>query len=84
MHARVPELAAAHGLSVTAGVPVHSDAAANVNELQRLQSAALHGGSVERVLIGNEALLRGDVTPAQLMSLLDLARGALDVPVSTA
>src|SRR3546814_7489323 len=40
--------------------------------------------NIHRAIIGNEVLLRDDMTPRQLMVYLDRARSTLKVPVSTA
>ena len=80
-------LAQINGLEVTAGAWISTDKAANQREFDALIEAARVMPSIQRVIVGNEAVLRGDVTPAELITYLDRARTALQrqrIPVSTA
>ncbi|MCP5155107.1 MAG: glycosyltransferase [Ectothiorhodospiraceae bacterium] len=81
--AALPSLAAERGLTVTAGVPLHREPRANAVELGRLRTA-VDAGAVRRVVVGNEAVLRGALPVAQVADALDAARAVLGVPVSTA
>ena len=58
--------------------------AANARELAALVQTARANPNVDRVLVGNEALLRGDLTPAQLVAAIAQVRRGVGVPVSTA
>src|SRR3546814_8568117 len=49
-----------------------------------LVKAGRENDNIHRAIIGNEVLLRDDMTPRQLMVYLDRARSTLKVPVSTA
>lgn len=80
----VPRLAARYGMSVTAGAWLGTDKKANENEITALINSARVNRNVERVIVGNETLLRADLTPAQLTRYLQRVRHALHVPVSTA
>ncbi|HEY0418002.1 MAG TPA: glycosyltransferase, partial [Acetobacteraceae bacterium] len=82
--AALPELAAGLGLRLTLGAWLSGDEIANRREVGRLIEAARPARNVERVLVGNEAVLRGDITPARLIAHLARVRAALSVPVSTA
>jgi exo-beta-1,3-glucanase (GH17 family)/cellulose synthase/poly-beta-1,6-N-acetylglucosamine synthase-like glycosyltransferase len=82
--ARVPELADRHDLNVAVGAWVNRDEAANVQEIAGAIALAGEHRNVVRVLIGNEAILRKDRTPAQMIAYLDEARAAIGQPVSTA
>ena len=83
--AEIPQLAAGHGLEVALGAWLGPDLAGNEQEIARLIEVYRRSGhSVERVLVGNEALLREELKPEQLMAYLDRVRAELDVPVSTA
>jgi len=45
---------------------------------------AARAKNVVRIIVGNEVLLRGDVSVEQLIAYLDKARTSIDIPVSTA
>jgi exo-beta-1,3-glucanase (GH17 family)/cellulose synthase/poly-beta-1,6-N-acetylglucosamine synthase-like glycosyltransferase len=83
---RIPELAWTAGLDlrVTLGAWLDRRLDRNAAELRRLIDTARGSHNVERVLVGNEAVLRGDLTPAQLVGYLREARRQLRQPVSTA
>lgn len=80
----LPRLAKAHGLELTAGAWLDRRRENNEAELAALVAAARQYDNVRRAIVGNEVLLRGDLTPGQLIGYLDRARRQLDVPVSTA
>lgn len=83
--AQVPELASKHGLNVTLGAWIDNDLEKNEQEIEKLIAVARENyRNVVRVIIGNEAILREDVTVDQLAVYLDRVREALDIPVSTA
>ncbi len=81
---QVPRLAAKYGLRVTAGAWISPIAEKNEHEIQSLIWIAKHNRNVDRLLVGNEALLREDVTPAQLIDYIQRVRQKTKVPVSTA
>ena len=82
--AGIPELAAKHDMTVTLGGWLSTDLEENERELAKLIAVArANHRNVTRVIIGNETVLRGDLTPEQLIGYLDRARAALKVPVST-
>ena len=81
----IPELARRHGLNVTLGAWLDKDLEKNEREIETvIRLAKENYRNVIRVTVGNEAVLRGDLTPEQLTGYLDRVRKALDVPVSTA
>ncbi|HUN50187.1 MAG TPA: glycosyltransferase [Candidatus Sulfotelmatobacter sp.] len=80
----VPRLAAKYGLSVIAGAWIDGDLAKNDREIAGVIKEARENSNVKRILIGNEALLRGDVTEAQLAGYIHYVRTQVKVPVSTA
>ena len=80
----LPDLAQKHGLMLTAGAWLDRDRTRNRAEVDTLIRAARSHPAIDRVIVGNEAVLRGDLTPRQLIPYLDRARRALKVPVSTA
>jgi exo-beta-1,3-glucanase (GH17 family)/cellulose synthase/poly-beta-1,6-N-acetylglucosamine synthase-like glycosyltransferase len=83
--AEVPELAAGRGLKVALGGWLGRDAAANDAEMTRLiQVYKRTPAATVRVVVGNEALLRRDLTVEQLIPYLERVRAAVAAPVSTA
>ncbi|MDA8165710.1 MAG: glycosyltransferase [Desulfobacteraceae bacterium] len=79
----VPALAEKYNLPVTAGAWLNGEPAHDELEIQALIAAAA-SPAVKRVIVGNEAVLRGEVTPAELAGYLKQVRAAVKVPVSTA
>jgi exo-beta-1,3-glucanase (GH17 family)/cellulose synthase/poly-beta-1,6-N-acetylglucosamine synthase-like glycosyltransferase len=83
--AQVPELASKHGLNVTLGAWIDNDLEKNEREIEKLIAVARENyRNVVRVIVGNEAILRKDLTVDQLAVYLDRVREALDIPVGTA
>lgn len=80
----LPAIAGRHGLGVIAGAWVDRRPVASELEVAALIDVASREPAVRRALVGNEALLRGDVSVEQLREYLRRVRGAVDVPVSTA
>ena len=81
---RLPEIAARHGLRLTAGVWLDRRLPANERELEAVQAAVAAHKNIDRVIAGNETLLQDKLKPAQLYEYLDRLRRTLGVPVSTA
>jgi glucan 1,3-beta-glucosidase len=80
----IPHIAKRYGLNVYAGVWIAKDLAANDRELQSCITVA-QTDRPDAVVIGSEALLRNDVTPAQLIAYINQFRAAVpSVPVTTA
>ncbi len=82
--ALVPALAGEHGLEVTAGVDLGADIPGNDARIRRLAAVVEASRNVARVIVGNEAVLDGRLTVAQVVAALDAARARIAVPVSTA
>lgn len=81
----VPELCEEQGLKCWPGAWLGRDRAANDRECELLiRAARRHPAAVEAVFVGNEVLLRGDLTSAQLRARIDQVRDASEVPVTTA
>lgn len=80
----IPRLAEEAGLRVTLGIWLSNDLQANEEQIRRGIEIAREQRSVVRVVVGNEALYREEVTPEQLIGYLDRVRAALKVPVTTA
>ena len=80
----VPPLAGARGITVTAGAWISRDADKNRQEIEALVGLAARYASVERVLVGNEALLREDIGVEALIAAIAEMRRRTPKPVSTA
>lgn len=81
---RVPEIAARHRLKVALGAWLDRRLPTNDLEVDAAIRLANAHSNVIRLVIGNEAILRGDLTVAQLSEQLDRVREAVSQPVSTA
>ncbi|PHN30245.1 glycosyltransferase [Pseudomonas sp. ICMP 460] len=79
----IPKLAEEFGLRVTLGIWISPDLERNEREIQRAIELANTSRSVVRVVVGNEALFREEITPEALIVLLDRVRAAVKVPVTT-
>jgi len=81
--AEIPRLAEEFGLRVTLGVWISPDLERNEREIQKAIELANSSRSVVRVMVGNEALFREEITPEALIQYLDRVRAAVKVPVTT-
>jgi exo-beta-1,3-glucanase (GH17 family) len=83
---RIPDLAREAGLEVYPGAWVGTDDAANLREVDALIALAKSGNpAIKGLIVGNEVLLRGDVTAARLFAYLQRVRDAkTGIPVTTA
>ncbi|VEF09194.1 glycosyl transferase family protein [Pseudomonas fluorescens] len=79
----IPKLAEEFGLRVTLGIWISPDLERNEREITKAIELANTSRSVVRVVVGNEALFREEITPEALIVLLDRVRGAVKVPVTT-
>ncbi|MDT8426799.1 MAG: glycosyltransferase [Methyloprofundus sp.] len=82
---RVPELAAQHNLNVTLGAWISSDPVESQKEVDALISLSRnkHSDNIVRTLVGNESLLRKEVTVDELIAYLKQVRKRSWRPVST-
>ncbi len=80
----IPADAMARGLSVTAGAWISTDFNRNGNEISSLINLANKHLNIDRLLVGNEALLREDVSTDTLISAIATVRKKTRKPVSTA
>ncbi|MBU1331226.1 MAG: glycosyltransferase [Gammaproteobacteria bacterium] len=80
---RVPLLAEEFGLRVTLGVWISPDEERNEREMAKAIEIANNSRSVVRVVVGNEALFRREITTQNLIKYLDRMRAAVKVPVTT-
>ncbi|WPP01026.1 glycosyltransferase [Pseudomonas sp. HR96] len=81
--ADIPKLAEEFGLRVTLGIWISPDLERNEREIATAIQLANSTRSVVRVVVGNEALFREEVTVQALSDYLDRVRAAVKVPVTT-
>jgi exo-beta-1,3-glucanase (GH17 family)/cellulose synthase/poly-beta-1,6-N-acetylglucosamine synthase-like glycosyltransferase len=80
----IPRLAGEHQIKVTLGAWLNENRRLNEAEIANAIELATTQPSVIRVIVGNEALLRKDLSIDELMSYLDRVRAQVRQPVSTA
>ena len=81
----LPELARKHGLKLLIGAWISRDPQATAIEIDSLiKTANAYPDVVEAVIVGNEALLRKEVTPSQLVALIEQVRSRIEQPVTYA
>jgi exo-beta-1,3-glucanase (GH17 family)/cellulose synthase/poly-beta-1,6-N-acetylglucosamine synthase-like glycosyltransferase len=80
----VPALAAKYGISVAVGAWLDKDKETNEVQITRAIELARNHRNVVRVFVGNEVLLRQDLTVGELAAQIDRVRNAVTVPVGTA
>ncbi len=79
----LPQAAKAAGLRLSLGIWLNRDAAQNQREIEAgLRDA--RAGLAQHLIVGNETLLRRELTPEQLIQTLRRVRAASPVPVTTA
>jgi exo-beta-1,3-glucanase (GH17 family)/cellulose synthase/poly-beta-1,6-N-acetylglucosamine synthase-like glycosyltransferase len=82
--AEVPELADAQDLNVAAGAWISPDEESNREEIEAMIALVKGSHNAVRAIVGNEALLREEISVPQLAAYLKEVRDRLDIPVSTA
>jgi exo-beta-1,3-glucanase (GH17 family)/cellulose synthase/poly-beta-1,6-N-acetylglucosamine synthase-like glycosyltransferase len=80
----IPALAEGMNLNVTLGAWLDRHPDANTAELSKLVQVANANPDVKQIMVGNETILRGDMTVPQLMQDIKLVKSETHVPVSTA
>jgi exo-beta-1,3-glucanase (GH17 family)/cellulose synthase/poly-beta-1,6-N-acetylglucosamine synthase-like glycosyltransferase len=81
---RILPIAAQHGLQTIVGGWLGRDAKVNQAELDRLVAVVKNNPGIHTVMVGNEALLRTDMTVEQLITAIEQVKRQIDKPVSTA
>jgi exo-beta-1,3-glucanase (GH17 family)/cellulose synthase/poly-beta-1,6-N-acetylglucosamine synthase-like glycosyltransferase len=82
---KVPEIARRYGLTVSLGLWVGSDLEQNEKEIDLgIKTALANRRVIDRVFVGNEAILRGDVTSDQLNAYIKRVRAALPARIKIA
>lgn len=83
--ADIPDLAEPYGMTVTLGAWLTANPVQNDIEVANLIHIAKTHENVTRVIVGNEAILRGELKPEQVTYYVDRVRRMLKgIPVSTA
>ncbi len=82
--ADIPALARKYHINVALGAWIDKDQKQDAIYVARAIAIAKSNPNVVRVIIGNEAVLRGDVSSEELIPYLDEARSEIKQPVSTA
>ena len=81
----LPALARKHGLKLIVGAWVSRDAQATAVEIAGLIEAAnKHPDIIQALIVGNETLLRKEVTPQQLVALIEQVKSQVAQPVTYA
>lgn len=85
----IPRIAARHGLKVTVGAWLSDIDTDNRKEIERLLEVVKENKNIERIILGNETLLREELTEEQLIDYIHEVKAALakmkrKIPVSTA
>ena len=82
--AALPALAEEQQLYITAGVWLDAREDNNQKEINALEQAVRTNSSIERVIVGNEQILHGAFTPAELILKIREVKRRARKPVSTA
>lgn len=80
----VPRLAGARGIAVTAGAWIGKDTDRNRREVAALIALANRHENIDKLLVGNEALLRGDIAVNALIAAIANVRRQTENLVGTA
>lgn len=82
---QVPDIARELGLRLRLGLWLGQDPAANRREIeQAVALASAYPDVVEQVIVGNEVLLRGDLSPGALAEVLSEMQRRIDLPITYA
>ena len=81
----VPALAQKHGLKMWEGIWLGTDRVKNAQEIAAgIAAAHRYGATIDRVVVGNEVLLRRDLPVDELIADIDLVRSQVKQPVTYA
>lgn len=81
---RIIPAAGRHNINVIAGAWISRDSGANAQEIAHIVDVVRANSNINRLIIGNEALLRDDIKPGDLIALIDRVKRQVNIPVSTA
>jgi len=79
---KIPAIAKELGIQCLAGAWIGRNASENQKELGNLVAIA-QKGQAEKIAVGSEVLLRGDITKDELVALIRQVKQQVSVPVST-
>ncbi|BBP45736.1 glycosyl transferase [Thiosulfatimonas sediminis] len=83
--AQIPQLAYKYKINLALGAWLDKDQARNTAEIERfIQLIEQPPYNIVRAIVGNEVLLREDLSPEQLIAVLQDVRAKTSVPVGTA
>ncbi|MBT5230331.1 MAG: glycosyltransferase [Methylococcales bacterium] len=82
--AEIPALAEPFGMKVTLGAWIGKNTADNDAQITKALEITAYASNVNRLIVGNESLLRNDISIPNMIVLLDRVRKQTHVPVSTA
>jgi exo-beta-1,3-glucanase (GH17 family)/cellulose synthase/poly-beta-1,6-N-acetylglucosamine synthase-like glycosyltransferase len=80
----IPRIAHEFGMTVTLGVWIGADRAANEREVARAIEIANRERNIDLITVGNEALFRRDVSVSELLDYMQRVRAAVKQKVTTA
>jgi exo-beta-1,3-glucanase (GH17 family)/cellulose synthase/poly-beta-1,6-N-acetylglucosamine synthase-like glycosyltransferase len=80
----IPALAEGMGLNVTLGAWLDRKPLENSAELKKVVTVANANPDVKQIMVGNETILRGDMTVPELMADIAQVKSQTHAPVSTA
>jgi exo-beta-1,3-glucanase (GH17 family) len=80
----IPPLARTHRINVALGAWLDEDRGRNAQEISSLLEVVSRARNVVRIIVGNEVLLRGNLSVPELAAHLERVRSLTDIPVSTA
>ncbi|MDR2875692.1 MAG: glycosyltransferase [Methylobacillus sp.] len=84
-YAAVAPLAAEHGLRLTGGIWLDQSVERDMREVEAgIALVEKYPKTIDRIIVGNETLLREDLAPETLILYLNMVRKATRKPVSTA
>ena len=83
IQAQVPALAKERGVDVMLGIWLGRDEASNRHEIETAISLVRKYSNIRAVFVGNETLLREDMTLEQLITVIREVRTRVPVPVTT-
>lgn len=81
---RIVAAAGRHGINVNLGAWIGRDAGANAQEVAHVIDVARANPNVKRIIVGNEALLRDDISLADMIAFIERVKRQVSIPVSTA
>lgn len=77
----VPEIAISKGLDVTLGIWLSEDKSRNEREILHAVALAKEFRGIKRIIVGNETLLRAELTDAELAAYIKRVRAAVPATI---